>query len=83
MDEKEIEEVMKRVGMVCEEEKRGLIMIGMVLKKGDGRGRYEIVLLKRKRGEIVYRGGSKGKGGGLGVGNYWGGWVERGMKKVE
>ena len=82
-DEKQIEEVIKTLPILSQEEKTGLIMIAMLLNKADARATYQIVFFNTKTREILYSAPTNGKARGFGLRNYWAGSVHSAMKKLD
>ena len=83
LDEKQIEEVIKTLPILSQEEKTGLIMIAMLLNKADARATYQIVFFNRKTREILYSAPTNGKARGFGLRNYCAGSVHSAMKKLD
>ena len=83
LDEKQIEEVIKTLPILSQEEKTGLIMIAMLLNKADARATYQIVFFNTKTREILYSAPTNGKARGFGLRNYWAGSVHSAMKKLD
>ena len=83
LDEKQIEEVIKTLPILSQEEKTGLIMVAMLLNKADARATYQIVFFNTKTREILYSAPTNGKARGFGLRNYWAGSVHSAMKKLD
>jgi hypothetical protein len=83
LDEKQIEEVIKTLPILSQEEKTGLIMVAMLLNKADARATYQIVFFNTKTREILYSAPTNGKARGFGLRNYWAGSVHNAMKKLD
>ena len=83
LDEKQIEEVIKTLPILSQEEKTGLIMVAMLLNKADARATYQIVFFNTKTREILYSAPTNGKARGFGLRNYWAGSVHSAMKKPD
>lgn len=82
LNEKQIEDVIKALPILSQEEKTGLVMVAMLLNKPEARATYQIVFFNTKTREILYSAPTNGKAQGFGLRNYWAGSVHSAIKKL-
>ena len=81
--EDQIQEAVKNLPILSQEEKIGIVMIALFLNKEEDRGTYQFVIFNTKTREIIEQWTNSGKGLGIGLKNYWGMSVYNAIKKTK
>lgn len=81
--EEQIQEAVKNLPILSQEEKIGIVMIALFLNKEEDRGTYQFVIFNTKTREIIEQWTNSGKGLGIGLKNYWGISVYNAIKKTK
>ena len=81
--EEQIQEAVKNLPILSQEEKTGIVMIALFLNKDEDRGTYQFVIFNTKTREIIEQWTNSGKGLGIGLKNYWGVSVYNAIKKTK
>ena len=81
--EEQIQEAVKNLPILSQEEKIGIVMIALFLNKKEDRGTYQFVIFNTKTREIIEQWTNSGKGLGIGLKNYWGVSVYNAIKKTK
>ena len=81
--EEQIQEAVKNLPILSQEEKIGIVMIALFLNKEEDRGTYQFVIFNTKTREIIEQWTNSGKGLGIGLKNYWGVSVYNAIKKTK
>lgn len=81
--EEQIQEAVKNLPILSQEEKTGIVLIALFLNKEEGRGTYQFVVFNTKTREIIEQWTNTGKGLGIGLKNYWGMSVYNAIKKIK
>lgn len=81
--EAQIEEAVKKLPILSQEEKTGIVIVALFLNKEDDRGTYQFVIFNTKTREIIEQWTNSGKGLGIGLKNYWGYSVYNAIKKIK
>ena len=81
--EEQIQEALKNLPILSQEEKIGIVMIALFLNKEEDRGTYQFVIFNTKTREIIEQWTNSGKGLGIGLKNYWGVSVYNAIKKTK
>ena len=81
--EEQIQEAVKNLPILSQEEKIGIVMIALFLNKEEDRGTYQFVIFNTKTREIIVQWTNSGKGLGIGLKNYWGVSVYNAIKKTK
>lgn len=81
--EAQIQEAVKNLPILSQEEKTGIVMIALLLNKEEDRGTYQFVVFNTKTREIIEQWTNSGKGLGIGLKNYWGMSVYNAIKKIK
>ena len=81
--EEQIQEAVKNLPILSQEEKIGIVMIALFLNKEEDRGTYQFVVFNTKTREIIEQWTNSGKGLGIGLKNYWGMSVYNAIKKTK
>ena len=81
--EEQIQEAVKNLPILSQEEKIGIVMIALFLNKEEDRGTYQFVIFNTKTREIIEQWTNSGKGLGIGLKNYWGVSVYKAIKKTK
>ena len=81
--EEQIQEAVKNLPILSQEEKIGIVMIALFLNKEEDRGTYQFVIFNTKTREIIEQWTNSGKGLGIGLKNYWGMSVYNAIKKTK
>ena len=81
--EEQIQEAVKNLPILSQEEKIGIVMIALFLNKEEDRGTYQFVIFNTKAREIIEQWTNSGKGLGIGLKNYWGVSVYNAIKKTK
>ena len=81
--EDQIQEAVKNLPILSQEEKIGIVMIALFLNKEEDRGTYQFVIFNTKTREIIEQWTNSGKGLGIGLKNYWGVSVYNAIKKTK
>ena len=81
--EEQIQEAVKNLPILSQEEKIGIVMIALFLNKEEDRGTYQFVIFNTKTREIIEQWTNSGQGLGIGLKNYWGVSVYNAIKKTK
>lgn len=81
--EAQIQEAVKNLPILSQEEKTGIVLIALFLNKEEDRGTYQFVVFNTKTREIIEQWTNSGKGIGIGLKNYWGMSVYNAIKKIK
>lgn len=81
--EEQIQEAVKNLPILSQEEKIGIVMIALFLNKEEDRGTYQFVIFNTKTREIIEQWTNSGKGLGIGLKNYWGVSIYNAIKKTK
>ena len=81
--EAQIQEAVKNLPILSQEEKTGIVMIALFLNKEEDRGTYQFVVFNTKTREIIEQWTNSGKAIGIGLKNYWGMSVYNAIKKTK
>ena len=81
--EEQIQEAVKNLPILSQEEKIGIVMIALFLNKEEDRGTYQFVIFNTKTREIIEQWTNSGKGLGIGLKNYWGMSIYNAIKKTK
>ena len=81
--EEQIQEAVKNLPILSQEEKIGIVMIALFLNKEEDRGTYQFVIFNTKTREIIEQWTNSGKALGIGLKNYWGMSVYNAIKKIK
>ena len=81
--EEQIQEAVKKLPILSQEEKTGIVMIALFLNKEEDRGTYQFVVFNTKTREIVEQWTNSGKALGIGLKNYWSLSVLNAIKKTK
>ena len=79
----QIQEAVKNLPILSQEEKTGFVIIALSLNKEEDRGTYQFVVFNTKTREIIEQWTNSGKGLGIGLKNYWGMSVYNAIKKIK
>jgi len=81
--EEQIQEAVKNLPILSQEEKTGFVIIALSSNKEEDRGTYQFVIFNTKTREIIEQWTNSGKGLGIGLKNYWGMSVYNAIKKIK
>lgn len=81
--EAQIQEAVKNLPILSQEEKIGIVMIALFLNKEEDRGTYQFVVFNTKTREIIEQWTNSGKALGIGLKNYWGMSIYNAIKKTK
>ena len=81
--EAQIQEAVKNLPILSQEEKTGIVIIALFLNKEEDRGTYQFVVFNTKTREILEQWTNRGKALGIGLKNYWGMSLYNALKKVK
>ena len=81
--EEQIQEAVKNLPILSQEEKIGIVMIALFLNKEEDRGTYQFVIFNTKTREIIEQWTNSGKALGIGLKNYWGMSIYNAIKKTK
>ena len=81
--EEQIQEAVKNLPILSQEEKIGIVMIALFLNKEEDRGTYQFVVFNTKTREIIEQWTNSGKALGIGLKNYWGMSIYNAIKKTK
>lgn len=81
--EAQIAEAVKKLPILSQEEKYGIVMICLFMNKATDQGTYQFVVFNTKTREIVEQWTNTGKALGLGLKNYWSFSVHNAIKKIK
>lgn len=79
----QIQEAVKNLPILSQEEKTGFVIIALSLNKEEDRGTYQFVVFNTKTREIIEQWTNSGKGLGIGLKNYWGMSLYNAIKKIK
>ena len=81
--EAQIQEAVKNLPILSQEEKTGIVIIALFLNKEEDRGTYQFVVFNTKTREIVEQWTNSGKALGIGLKNYWSLSILNAIKKTK
>ena len=81
--EVEIAEAVKKLPILSQEEKYGIVMVCLFMNKAEDRATYQFVIFNTKTREILEQWTSSGKALGIGLKNYWSLSVLNAIKKTK
>lgn len=81
--EAQIAEAVKKLPILSQEEKYGIIMICLFMNKATDQATYQFVVFNTKTREIVEQWTNTGKALGIGLKNYWSFSVHNAIKKIK
>ena len=81
--EAQIAEAVKKLPILSQEEKYGIVMICLFMNKAEDRATYQFVIFNTKTKEILEQWTSSGKALGIGLKNYWSLSVLNAIKKTK
>ena len=81
--EAEIAEAVKKLPILSQEEKYGIVMLCLFMNKAEDRATYQFVVFNTKTREILEQWTSSGKALGIGLKNYWSLSVLNAIKKTK
>ena len=80
--EAEIAESVKKLPILSQEEKYGIVMVCLFMNKAEDRATYQFVVFNTKTREIIEQWTNSGKALGIGLKNYWSLSVLNAIKKI-
>ena len=81
--EEQIAEAIRKLPILSQEEKYGIVMICLMMNKEEDRGTYQFVVFNTKTREIVEQWTNSGKALGIGLKNYWSLSILNAIKKTK
>lgn len=81
--EAQIAEAIKKLPILSQEEKYGIVMICLFMNKEEDRASYQFVVFNTKTREIIEQWTNTGKALGIGLKNYWSYSVHNAIKKIK
>ena len=81
--EEQIKEAVRKLPILSQEEKYGVVMICLMMNKEEDRGTYQFVVFNTKTREIVEQWTNSGKALGIGLKNYWSLSILNAIKKTK
>ena len=81
--EAQIAEAVKKLPILSQEEKYGIVMICLFMNKATDQATYQFVVFNTKTREIVEQWTNTGKALGIGLKNYWSFSVHNAIKKIK
>ena len=81
--EEQITEAVRKLPILSQEEKYGIVMICLMMNKEEDRGTYQFVVFNTKTREIVEQWTNSGKALGIGLKNYWSLSILNAIKKTK
>ena len=81
--EAQITEAIKKLPILSQEEKYGIVMLCLFMNKEKDRATYQFVVFNTRTREIIEQWTSTGKGFGIGLKNYWNHSVLQALKKIK
>ena len=81
--EEQIAEAVRKLPILSQEEKYGIVMICLMMNKEEDRGTYQFVVFNTKTREIVEQRTNSGKALGIGLKNYWSLSILNAIKKTK
>ena len=81
--ESQIAEAVKKLPILSQEEKYGIVMICLFMNKATDQATYQFVVFNTKTREIVEQWTNTGKALGIGLKNYWSFSVHNAIKKIK
>ena len=81
--EAQIAEAVKKLPILSQEEKYGIVMIFLFMNKATDQATYQFVVFNTKTREIVEQWTNTGKALGIGLKNYWSYSVHNAIKKIK
>lgn len=81
--EAQIAEAVKKLPILSQEEKYGIVMICLFMNKATDQATYQFVVFNTKTREIVEQWSNTGKALGIGLKNYWSFSVHNAIKKIK
>ena len=81
--ETQISEAIRKLPILSQEEKYGIVMLCLFMNKEEDRATYQFVVFNTKTRKIIEQWTNSGKGLGIGLKNYWGYSVYNAIKKIK
>ena len=81
--EAEIAEAVKKLPILSQEEKYGIVLVCLFMNKAEDRATYQFVVFNTKTREIIEQWTNSGKALGIGLKNYWSLAVLHAIKKIK
>ena len=81
--EEQIKKAVRKLPILSQEEKYGIVMICLMMNKEEDRGTYQFVVFNTKTREIVEQWTNSGKALGIGLKNYWSLSILNAIKKTK
>ena len=81
--EAQIAEAIKKLPILSQEEKYGIVMLCLFMNKEEDRATYQFVVFNTKTREIIEQWTNTGKALGIGLKNYWSYSVHNAIKKIK
>ena len=81
--EAQIAEAVKKLPILSQEEKYGIVMVCLFMNKAEDRATYQFVVFNTKTREIIEQWTNSGKALGIGLKNYWSLSVLNAIKKIK
>ena len=81
--EAQIAEAVKKLPILSQEEKYGIVMFCLFMNKATDQATYQFVVFNTKTREIVEQWTNTGKALGIGLKNYWSFSVHNAIKKIK
>ena len=81
--EAQIIEAVKKLPILSQEEKYGIVMVCLSMNKEDDRAIYQFVVFNTKTREIIEQWTNSGKALGIGLKNYWSLSILNAIKKTK
>ena len=81
--ETQISEAIRKLPILSQEEKYGIVMLCLFMNKEENRATYQFVVFNTKTREIIEQWTNTGKALGIGLKNYWSYSVHNAIKKIK
>lgn len=81
--ETQISEAIRKLPILSQEEKYGIVMLCLFMNKEEDRATYQFVVFNTKTREIIEQWTNTGKALGIGLKNYWSYSVHNAIKKIK
>ena len=81
--ETQISEAIRKLPILSQEEKYGIVMLCLFMNKEEDRATYQFVMFNTKTREIIEQWTNTGKALGIGLKNYWSYSVHNAIKKIK
>ena len=81
--ETQINEAIRKLPILSQEEKYGIVMLCLFMNKEEDRATYQFVVFNTKTREIIEQWTNTGKALGIGLKNYWSYSVHNAIKKIK